>query len=169
MLDSIGLNSAMDVDSAATSFVMDMAAPGCEDGEIGSSPTCYMQSITPPARLRGGGRTCPAPGISAMVGPGAQIRYLERRAGGGSANSGGEGAVRARLTLRGGGNAMLAMGSKYSAKERALNKQLCGAVKRGDEKEIKRLVKEASSCVRLESAAAGAVRPILERDRDREK
>jgi len=45
--------------------------------------------------------------------------------------------------LRGGGN-VLSIGTKYSAKEYALNKQLCGAVKKGDEKEIKRLVKEGA-------------------------
>jgi len=39
---------------------------------------------------------------------------------------------------------VLSLGSKYTAKEVALNKQLCGAVKRGEEKEIRRLVKEGA-------------------------
>lgn len=38
----------------------------------------------------------------------------------------------------------MSFGSKYSARENALNKQLCGAVKRGDEREIKRLIKDGA-------------------------
>ena len=39
---------------------------------------------------------------------------------------------------------MLSLGSKYSPQQRTLNKQLCGAVKRGDEREIRRLVREGA-------------------------
>lgn len=148
MLDAMGLNSAMEVDSIATSLALDMRAPGCEEGEIGSSPACFMPSVSSPARLRGGAQKGLSE-ICTIKGPVVQDRYLEvRRVGGAGGVAGG---VMDRLNLRGGGN-VLAMGSKYSAKERVLNKQLCGAVKRGDEKEIKRLVKEASPSARARHA-----------------
>jgi len=112
MLASMGMHSAMEVDTAAPSG----AAPALlEQTEIGSSPTCFMDSVETPARLRGGGARGGDVVECALSGVGESRR---------------SDLLAVRLTLRGGGN-VLSIGTKYSAKEYALNKQLCGAVKKG--------------------------------------
>ena len=133
VLESMGLPSAMALDTpapATTSSYGALAGAAAAPAEIGSSPPCFMDTVDTPAHLRGGG------------GSWASRRHAVWSFGRQSEGSNDVGVVK-RLALRGGGN-VLTVGSKYSAKEHALNKQLCGAVKRGDDKEIRRLVKEGA-------------------------
>jgi hypothetical protein len=111
MLASMGLPSGMEVDSTSIAPAPRAVA---DDLEMGSSPMFSMHPVDTPARLRGGGGSSAAQALGCVDG---------RWASAGAQRLG-------RLTLRGGGN-VLSLGSKYTAKEVALNKQLCGAVKRG--------------------------------------
>jgi hypothetical protein len=118
--DSMGLNSAMEVDSMAASLALKMMAPGSEEGEIGSSPASSMpHMVAAPERLRGGGGgghsssggdgQLSAPTLSGRVDAGLSARSSLRRAGvalAGSGGGGGGGGQREvgeqRLSLRGG-------------------------------------------------------------------
>ena len=141
MLASMGLPAGMEVDSASIApaprvLVDDLVGAVADDLEMGSSPMFSMHPVDTPARLRGGG----GGSIAQVVrnGAGVDKRWAKPRAvelgvsgAGAGVGVGWEDARRlGRLTLRGGGN-VVPFGSKYTAEQTKLNKQLCGAVKRG--------------------------------------
>jgi hypothetical protein len=141
MLASMGLPAGMEVDSASiapapSALADDLVGAVADDLEMGSSPMFSMHPVDTPARLRGGG----GGSIAQVVrnGAGVDKRWAKPRAvelgvsgAGAGVGVGWEDARRlGRLTLRGGGN-VVPFGSKYTAEQTKLNKQLCGAVKRG--------------------------------------